>query len=184
MRPLPWSHGFSLSTFLSTWLLFAAVPTVVLAGVLFYSQRGQLAKKRRGRGLGLWATGLLGAVTSFLGIAGWLSWTASNHAGEFVGPGWPVPNSFPLWQIVSCGLTLFGLFIFTVFRSRYLLMGAFAAALGSVHGVTTAMIVASSYEVTSQEGIGVFLMGICSTAIYGALVPAVAAWKAGRRVLH
>ncbi|WP_151902892.1 hypothetical protein [Corynebacterium urogenitale] len=131
-------------------------------------------------GLGLWATGLLGLITSIAGITAWLSWTAADHSGHFRGPGWPVPTSFPAWQIACCGATLLLLFIFTVSRSSHPFLGVLSAACGSAHGLTTAMALVSADGINPQAGIGVAIVAVASTGAYAALCPAIAAWRLGR----
>ena len=86
---------FSLSAFLSMWIL-AAIPTTVWILLIAGLKRVQV-KKSAFAGLGLWATGLLGLITSIAGATAWLSWTAADHSGNFRGPGWPVPTSSPAW---------------------------------------------------------------------------------------
>lgn len=171
---------FSIASFLWTWLLFAAIPTAVWSRVIAGLKRGFAKNTSAESGLGLWATGLLGAITSLTGIAVWLSWTAADHSGHFRGPGWPVPTSFPAWQIVCCGVTLLLLFVFTAGRSRHRLLGAQAAACGSAHGLITAMALASAQAINPQAGIGVAIMTIAAIGVYAALAPTVAAWRVGR----
>lgn len=160
---------FSFSSFISMLLPLVAVPVLLGAAVIWMITRAAGLDTRTagiqgdrpwvgwrtGGRLGLWTTGLLGAAWGFIASAGWLSWTASDKGGGFTGPSLTPPTSFPMWQIIGCGVTVIGGALLVSLCARLLIPGAMAAALGVAAGFATAFALGAAKEVMSQEGIGV-----------------------------
>lgn len=165
-------YAFSFSSFISMLLPLVLVPTLLGVGVIWAITRftqsspvtGELPigrRKRRWAGwlsggrLGLWMTGLSGAILGLASFIGWLSWSAPNKGAGFTGPSLPVPGSFPAWQVIACGVTTVGLTLAISLCSRRLVPGALAAALGTGAGFSAGMALGVATEVTSQEAVGV-----------------------------
>lgn len=183
---------FSWSQFLWIVFVFAGVPTVFGAGIIWVSRRAERAGGQRfpetagfvgtptgGGRLGLWATGLIAFVLGFVSCAGWLSWSA-DYRGEFRGPALPAPNAFPTWQVVACGITVVLACFAAAHLSRWAVSGGLAAAAGTAAGFTTAFGVVASTDVTGQSGVGMVLSELGWGVGLGVLMLVRGAWLTGR----
>ncbi|AYA26519.1 hypothetical membrane protein [Rhodococcus rhodochrous] len=164
---------FSWAQFLWIVLIFVGVPTLIGVSMVWVAWQRERAGVRSpssdheqtgdrpvGLGLrGLWATGATAFALGFLSCAGWLSWSA-EHDGEFRGPGLPAPNEFPTWQVIACGVTVVLACFLCARRSRWVVSGGLAAAIGTAAGFTTAFSVVASTDDTGQAGVGVMLSEI------------------------
>lgn len=185
---------FSWTRFLWIVLILVGVPTLIGVSIVWVAWQQERAGVRRpssdheptaarpvGLGRrGLWATGATAFALGFLSCAGWLSWSA-EHDGEFRGPGLPAPNEFPTWQVIACGVTVVLACFLSARRSRWVVSGGLAAAIGTAAGFTTAFSVVASTDDTGQAGVGVMLsemgwaIGLCL------LILVRAAWIRGVR---
>lgn len=164
---------FSWAQFLWIVLIFVGVPTLIGVSMVRVAWQRERAGVRspssdheqtgdRPAGLGrrgLWVTGATAFALGFLSCAGWLSWSA-EHDGEFRGPGLPAPNEFPTWQVIACGVTVVLACFLCARRSRWVVSGGLAAAIGTAAGFTTAFSVVASTDDTGQAGVGVMLSEI------------------------
>lgn len=146
---------FSLAQLMTNLGIFVVVPLWIAAGVVAIIQRSERDAPRGC--LGMWATGVVAFLFGFLACAGWLSWTAADHDGNFRGPGLPAPSSFPFWQVLACGVTMVLACSLVAHWSRKTFAGGLAAAAGTAGGFTAAFSVDTARTVTSQEGVGLFL---------------------------
>ncbi|MGP6174749.1 hypothetical protein [Corynebacterium sp. A21] len=165
---------FSFSSFISMMLPLVLAPTLLGVGVIWmithFTRSSHVTMELPAGGasqswvgwfsrlrLGVWMTGLIGAVLGLLTFIGWLSWSGPNKGGGFYGPSLPMPHSFPVWQVVACGVTTVGLALLTSLCCRRLVPGALAAALGTGAGFSAGFALGAANEVTSQEAVGVLL---------------------------
>lgn len=152
VAPVILAHGFHADLFLNTWPILCG--PVLIGGMLVIRAVARKAADDMGRGLGLWATGLLAAVVGFLDPALWLTW--SGYRGSPLDASLPAPNQFPQWQIIGLAVTFFVPIVVLALKMRRPITGAFALGLGAAIGSATAMTVDVSFvDVVSQEGIGV-----------------------------
>lgn len=150
-----YGFDFSAAQLLTNLVISVVVPLAVAAGLVATIQASEPTAPR-GR-LGMWSTGAVALLFGCLACAGWLSWTAADHSGEFRGPGLPAPTSFPSWQIVACGATMNLACLLAAHWSRKTIAGGVAAAAGTAGGFTAAFCVAVAREVTSQGAVGLVL---------------------------
>lgn len=152
VAPVILAHGFHADLFLNTWPILCG--PVLIGGMLVIRAVARKAADDMGRGLGLWATGLLAAVVGSLAPALWLTW--SGYRGSPLDASLPAPKQFPQWQIIGLAVTFFVPIVVLALKMRRSITGAFALGLGAAIGSATAMTVDVSFvDVVSQEGIGV-----------------------------
>lgn len=189
-------NSFSPLTFLSLEMTLVVIPAVVVSFVIWLKARsprfevsewvdGAVARGwwprwgRPGR-LSRWQTGLLAFVLGFIACVGWLSWTAEDKSGDFRGPSYPPPGSFPSWQIVALGVTVVAFAVLTSMYAKKVKSGALIAPLLCAAGFSTAMSAGSSYGKSSQEGIGIFFSMFGLTVGLGIITLLCAALRAGK----
>ncbi|WP_282940746.1 hypothetical protein [Corynebacterium auriscanis] len=148
------AHQFHPDIFAQSWLTLVGVPLIV--GALIVGGLARSAEDDTGRGPGLWATGIYGALTGLLVPAVWLTWNGYHQTP--LDAHLPGPRQFPAWQIVALTITFLIATGVIALKMRRPFVGAVALAVGTGVGAATAMIIeVSFFDTTSQEGIGIFL---------------------------
>ena len=152
VAPVILAHSFHADRFFTTWPVLCG--PVLVVGLLFIRAAVRKSADDTGKGLGMWATGLLAAVVGFLAPALWLTW--SGYRDSPLDASLPAPSQFPQWQIIGLAVTFFFPIVVLALKMRRPITGAFSLGLGAAIGSATAMMVDVSFvDVVSQEGIGV-----------------------------
>lgn len=179
------ADDFSGRRFLSLVLFLVVLPTalgaVVIRAVRHWEGRradySAAGRAHEGRGLGLWATGMVAGLLGAVSCAAWLSWSA-DYEGRVLGPGLPAPNTFPAWQILACCITVMTACVLVASRSRWRVSGGVAAAAGTAAGFATVFSIDANGDPTGQAGIGVLLAELGWGLGPGAVLLARGLWMA------
>lgn len=135
-------------------LIFVAVPTVLSLAFLWAVSRSQSANGGSDLRGPRAAPCILALLAGFASAAGWL--TRNDHYSIIDSIHLGAPTEFPKYQVIGCGITLVLFSMLVTLRSRSNLFGAAGVTVCTAAGFATAFALdASTYDVASQEGIGV-----------------------------